>query len=331
MSQELIPAIDLKRLPPLAGPDVFVSQLANCVDFALSDLGSQHSRRTYTSRLKQVARVLGYEDPRTVPWERLRYEHVVAIKRYLTETVGSSYTSVNVTMSALRAVSRAAFNLKRLSADDLRRIENVKLVRGHRLPAGREVKLGELAALVQVCSSDLSAAGARDALIIGLLYICGLRRLEAAKLDVHHFDPDTATLKVIGKGNKERGVYPDTGTCEALDDWLWFRGDMEGPLLLAVRKDGEVNYANGRLSDQAIYNVIQKRARQAGVKTCSPHDFRRSFATQLLRQGRDLNTVKRLMGHSDVKTTANYDQRPDEEARQATEGLHLPYQRRREQ
>lgn len=78
------------------------------------------------------------------------------------------------------------------------------------------------------------------------------------------------------------------------------------------------------MSDQAIYNVVKKREREAGVQSCTPHDFRRTFGTELLRQGVDLPTVQRLMGHADPSTTSRYDVRESEEDRRATRGLHLP-------
>ncbi len=202
---------------------------------------------------------------------------------------------------------------------------NVKMVRGRRHLAGREIKLGELESLVRACIEDKTPAGVRDAVILGLLYICGLRRMEVASLNVEDYSPPERTIHVIGKGNKERLAYPDAGTRAAISDWLDERGQFEGPLLLQVRKNGVINYQNGRLSDQAIYNVIQKRAKQAGVKPCSPHDFRRSFATELLRRDKDLLTVQRLLGHSDPKTTEKYDRRKHDEDRRATEVLHLPY------
>ena len=99
-------------------------------------------------------------------------------------------------------------------------------------------------------------------------------------------------------------------------------------VILAVLKNGQLRYDNGRMSDQAIYDVTRRRALQAGVKKCSPHDFRRSFVAQLLRKDKDLLTVQRLAGHANPATTQLYDRRPMETDRLATEVLHLPYARR---
>ena len=92
-------------------------------------------------------------------------------------------------------------------------------------------------------------------------------------------------------------------------------------------KSVQIRYDNGRMSDQSVYNVTKRRALQAGVKKCSPHDFRRPFVTQLLRKDKDLLTVQRLAGHANPATTQRYDRRPTETYRLATEVLHLPYAR----
>ena len=109
--------------------------------------------------------------------------------------------------------------------------------------------------------------------------------------------------------------------------WM-FADHFDGPLLLAILKSGQIRYDNGRMTDQAVYDVTRRRALQASVKKCSPHDFRRSFVTQLLRKDKDLLTVQRLAGHANPATTQRYDRRPMESDRLATEVLHLPYSSR---
>ncbi len=135
---------------------------------------------------------------------------------------------------------------------------------------------------------------------------------------------ETSTLKVVGKGNKERLAFPDPGTLAAVERWLEHRHDFDGPMFLRVNISGCIQSNSERITDQAIYNIVNKRQKQAGVQACAPHDFRRTFGTELLRQGIDLPTVQRLMGHSDPCTTARYDVRKSEEDRRATWGLHLP-------
>jgi site-specific recombinase XerD len=78
------------------------------------------------------------------------------------------------------------------------------------------------------------------------------------------------------------------------------------------------------LTDQAIYDILKRRAGQAGLETFSPHDIRRTFAGNLLDAGVDLATVQRLMGHSDPATTAGYDRRSETVKKDAVSRLTIP-------
>ncbi|MEM6484645.1 MAG: site-specific integrase [Pseudomonadota bacterium] len=324
-SSELIPFIEWDQLPALRLSSAAVSEHANPVDIMLADLTSPNSRRTYESRLDGVGRLLPVPMPaRSIPWQNLRYEHVVAIKKALSDS-GQSSASVNATIAALRKITEVCVRLKLMSRGDMMGVHDVKPLRTSRLPAGREVRIGELEAIIRRClSSDNKAAAWRDVAIIGFLYICGLRRFEVAHIDVEDLDRENATLSLIGKGDKERLAYLDPGTMTAVKNWLVHRGDFGGPLFLPLRRSGKVIYDQGGVSPQTIYDVVKKRQRQAGVENCAPHDFRRSFGTELMRQGIDLPTVQRLMGHADPSTTARYDVRSAEEDRRATRGLQLP-------
>ena len=148
-----------------------------------------------------------------------------------------------------------------MSADDFGRIKNVEMIRGSRTLAGREIALGKIESLVHACQATESPAGIRDIVIIGLLYMCGLQRAEVASLNVESYDAEEGIIKVIGKGNKERLVLPDSGTRDVIADWLNVRGHFDAPLLLAILKNGQIRYDNGRMSDQAIYDVTKRRAK----------------------------------------------------------------------
>ncbi|MEM6484647.1 MAG: site-specific integrase [Pseudomonadota bacterium] len=101
------------------------------------------------------------------------------------------------------------------------------------------------------------------------------------------------TLSLVGKGDKERLAYLDPGTLTTVKNWLFNRRDFYGPLFLPLRRTGKVIYDQGRVSLLTIYDVVKKRQRQVGVES-APHDYRRSFGTELLRRGIDLPTVQRL-------------------------------------
>ena len=94
-----------------------------------------------------------------------------------------------------------------------------------------------------------------------------------------------------------------------------------------INKGGAVQRGKG-MTAQAIYKMLMKRGAEAGVKSFSPHDFRRTVAGDMLDRNVDIVTVAKLAGHSDVKTTARYDRRPETTKRDAAGKLHYPYHRR---
>ncbi len=112
---------------------------------------------------------------------------------------------------------------------------------------------------------------------------------------------------MLGKGNKQREVPLPPGAVAALEDWLAVRGDWDGALFPPLNKGGRV--ARRRMSEQAVYAALAKRAAAAGVADLSPHDLRRTYVGDLLDRGADIATVQRLAGHADVSTTARYDRR----------------------
>lgn len=187
--------------------------------------------------------------------------------------------------------------------------------------------MGELRALFGVCN-DGSVIGARDQALLAVLYGCGLRRAETVALDVTDYDNESGELKVrSGRGNKQRLVYASAGVKIALERWMLLRGTIDGPLFVAVGKGkpptgGRIG--NRRLVDQTVMDVLLRRAKQVGLKKTSPHDFRRTFISDLLDAGADIATVQKLAGHANVTTTARYDRRGEVAKQKAAHLLHVP-------
>jgi integrase/recombinase XerC len=146
------------------------------------------------------------------------------------------------------------------------------------------------------------AAGLRDKAILELLYSSGLRVSELVGIDLADLDLTNFTVKVLGKGNKERQVPVGSKAGEALKSYLSARLDMKpkGDYLF-------VNSRGGRLTVRSIDRIIKKHATQAGIpKNVSPHVLRHTFATHLLGGGADLRAIQEMLGHKSLSTTQRY-------------------------
>jgi integrase len=282
------------------------------------------SRRTMGKALNVIARMLtnGQCDALSLDWSKLRYQHTAAIRAVLMEQYAPA--TANRMLCALRRTLKEARRLRLISADDYDAAVDLKSVRGDSPLRGRVLKQSEIAALLGVCKNDPSPIGARDAALIAILSGSGIRRSEAVALEVADFDRETGALQVRkGKGRKFRTVYLPPGAIAAVNAWLEVRGNEPGALLSAVRRGGHVKFK--AMTDQAVMVILRKRAEQAGVATFSPHDFRRTFISNLLEAGADVLTVSRLAGHSNPATSLKYDLRGEKAKRRAVQLLHVPY------
>ena len=234
-----------------------------------------------------------------------------------------SPASTNKMLAALRGVLRESWRLGFMDAETFHRAIDIKTVKGTTLPKGRSVGSGEMGALVTECYADSSPGGVRDAAILALLYAAGLRRSEVVALDLAHYDTENGGLKIVAsKGNKARTVYLGNGAKAAMTLWITVRGDEPGPLLYRIRKGGKI--VAQRLTDQAIWVILEKRTLASKVKPFTPHDLRRTFAGEMLDAGVDLVTVQHLMGHASPVTTSRYDRRDEQTKMEAATKIHFP-------
>jgi site-specific recombinase XerD len=283
-----------------------------------------NSRRAVRSDLNRIAEILsaGEADLAGIPWQRLRYEHVSAVRQRLAASYAPA--SANRMLSSLRGVLRESWKLGLLSAEQYQRAVDVKAVKGSRLPAGRALSAGEIRTLFRTCAEDARPAGIRDAALLAVLYGAGVRRAEAVQLDLADFDPETGAVRVrSGKGNKDRLTYVQGLGCTAVAVWMEVRGREPGPLFVPIHRSSRLSMR--RMREQSIYDILKRRARSAGVPPFSPHDLRRTFAGDLLDAGADISTVQQLLGHASVTTTQRYDRRGEATKRRAAGLLHVPY------
>lgn len=286
---------------------------------------SETGRRTMLSALGTVADRLTHhqvQDARQIDWRQLRYSHVQALRSLFSKDYATATT--NKLLSAIKSVMKQSWLLGYITAEEYGRIKEVKGVKGSTLPAGRALTEAEITAMLQACALDDKPAGARDGALIVLLRAGGLRRAEVAGLVMSDYDRVNQSLRVNGKGNKEREVPVNATATDALSDWLKVRGGSSGYLFCPVNKSGKINPRKG-VRPQSIYNAVNRRAHQAGVKELSPHDFRRTFVSDLLDAGVDISVVQKLAGHSKVETTQRYDRRDVSVQREAVNRLKTNY------
>lgn len=317
----------------LADPDLALVVLeplpvdaVNPAEVYLASLNDGKGRLGVISQLKFVAETCGYGGKdwlARMPWHLLRSSHLKALLIKRGEH-GESPATINLMRAAVRGVAREAFDAKQLAGDELQRILNVKTVRGSRLLAGRDLKNGELTDIIGACDNG-TVAGVRDAAILALLFGAGMRRDSVAKLALSSLDMQEASVRFIGKGNKEHAVPLPRGTVAALTDWLDLRGHVPGPVFHPILKNGKIRHEKG-ISSQTVYDVVKLRALRANLTTqCSPHDFRRTFITTVLEKTGDLAVAQDLAGHADPKTTKQYDRRGEKAKRAAVDLLYVPY------
>jgi integrase/recombinase XerD len=216
--------------------------------------------------------------------------------------------SVARAVVAVRSLHRFA-HAEGMTADDPARTVSPPKPPG-RLP--KALSIAQVEALLAAPGEE-TALALRDTALLELLYSTGIRISEAVQLDVDDIwhalravDGQTPTLRVLGKGSKERVVPLGSYARSAIDRYL-----VRARPGLAAQGPGTpallLNARGGRLSRQSAWTVVQANAGKAGIKAdISPHTLRHSFATHLLDGGADVRVVQELLGHASVTTTQIY-------------------------
>src|SRR2546427_75152 len=248
---------------------------------------SAHTIRSYQGALEQFRASLAGQGEGAFAAVDSR-----AIRAYLAALHGRGLD--RATVARKLAAVRSCFRF--LARRGALRRNPARQVRGPRL--GRKLvsflPLDESLALL-----DRAAGSRRDQAILELLYASGLRVSELAGLDLDDVDRDACTVRVLGKGRKERIVPFGEAAARALALYLAERGAATGPLFRNAR--------GARLGVRSLHTIVRARARAAGItRRVSPHTLRHTFATHMLNAGADLRLIQDLLGHSRLSTTQRY-------------------------
>ncbi|AKA35837.1 tyrosine-type recombinase/integrase [Flagellimonas lutaonensis] len=213
---------------------------------------------------------------------------------------GLSNRSINRKMASLKAYYKFLQKTGLLDASPLAKHKALKTDKKVEIPFSED----EMRKILSQIPFGEDFEGARDRLIIEMLYTTGVRRAELVNLKLVNVDASQQTIKVLGKRNKERIVPLLDTTMGFLDQYLRYRNNLENihePTHLLLTKTGHKIYEN------LVYRIINKYLSMVSPKVKkSPHVLRHTFATHLLNNGADLNSVKELLGHSSLTSTQVY-------------------------
>lgn len=223
--------------------------------------------------------------------------------------------SVSRKLSSIRSFYNYLYNMDVVDKNYFNDIHNPKKLRG--LP--HFLKEEEIDRLFEV--PDVSnPLGQRNLLIIEMLYATGVRVSELVNIKLKDINKYNASIKIMGKGNKERIVFYGSFCKHSLEMYLndgRKELDKKGCEYLFLNKNGN------KLSDRMIRNILDDLMIKAGIEVhIHPHMIRHTFATDMLNSGADLMTVKELLGHENIDTTSIYTHVTDEQIRKVYNNCH---------
>ena len=223
---------------------------------------------------------------------------------YLGEERKLKVTSVNRTMASLRAFWRWMLAHGYVSKDIMKTLRQYKAPK--RLPtfvpdSRMEDVIAELRE--DIASDDFERL--RDALIILLIYTAGLRLSELVEANASDISADYATLRVMGKGRKER-IQPLLGSLREVLEKYFIQISSQN-ICTAQKKALILSKKGERISRRTVERIVDRKLKGVGVQgKTSPHVLRHTFATRVLNEGGDLREIQELLGHSSLKATQVY-------------------------
>lgn len=254
--------------------------------------------RAYAADLRDLVAVIGDRDLADVDLEHLREWLWTATRR------GDARSTLARRTAAVRGFFAWARQTERVEVDPSLRL--VAPRRGRSLPkVATAPSMADVLTDAETRAHDGDPVALRDAALLELLYASALRVSEACGTDIDDIDPGRRTVRVMGKGGKERVVPYGAPAAVALDAYL-----ARGRPVLAARGSGTpalfLGARGARLGPRSAYDVVSRVVSPAVGQSIGPHTLRHSAATHLLDGGADLRTVQEMLGHASLGTTQIY-------------------------
>src|SRR5262244_4012472 len=268
---------------------------------------SDHTLRNYESDLAQF-----YDHIAPPDGKGFRREVNIHDIDHLTirEYMASLYEQNKKKSSIHRKVAALRTFFRFLCREGILEVNPATLVHSPRVESKlpNHLTIEQMVKFIETPETD-TVLGKRDRAMLELLYASGIRVSELVNLNLHDIDFSNQTVRVKGKGRKERIVPFGEHAKKALQEYLGVRSE------LLVEADPEkvdalavfMNYQGTRITTRSVGRMVDKYVKQcAMVHHISPHSLRHSFATHLLDAGADLRAIQELLGHARLSTTQQY-------------------------
>ncbi|HET8809984.1 MAG TPA: tyrosine-type recombinase/integrase [Flavobacteriaceae bacterium] len=258
---------------------------------------SKHTILAYQNDLESFSRFIFSEFDQ----DEIDTANYSQIRGWIVQLVnnGVSNQSINRKVSSLKTYYKFLLKTGHLGVSPLATHKALKTSKKIQIPFS-ETEIENAMALFETTTFE----GSRDKLIVELLYTTGMRRAELVNIKLSDLNLPERSIKIFGKRKKERIVPLLKTVVGSIDEYLVFRKEAENASSenhLLISKNGV------KLNENFVYRVINTYFGQVSGKVKkSPHILRHSFATHLLNEGADLNSVKELLGHSSLASTQVY-------------------------
>lgn len=269
----------------------------------------KYSDYTISSYEKDLNDYIKYLKENKLRYDKLEYKDVVDYIIYL-KGKKLEATSVNRHLSSIRSFYKYLIDNKITSSNPF------KLVRGpkkeKKLP--NYLQYDEFVDLINTC--DETPLGIRNRMILELLFATGVRVSELVSIKLTDIDFKDRSIKITGKGKKDRIVYFNKVCQEVMSNYVI---NARQELLKGKRNDYLIiNHLGNKITSRGVQDIIEKVLLKSSIKhKISPHTLRHTFATLLLKEGMDIREVQELLGHERLETTSIYTHVTNEELRKA--------------
>lgn len=270
---------------------------------------SEHTLRNYISDLEQFYDYLCPVDStgnrRSIDVRQIDH---ITIREYLSKLYQGKRkkTSIARKLATLRTFFKFLCREQVVEANPARLVSSPRLEK--KLP--KVLSVDDVIRFIELPDTE-TVLGKRDRAILELLYATGMRVSELAGLNIEDIDFRNESIRVKGKGRKERIVPFGSKAKQAMQEYMGVRGELliEAP---EDQRDPRVfflNYQGTRITTRSVGRMIDKYVREcAMLHDLSPHSLRHSFATHLLSAGADLRAIQEMLGHARLSTTQIYTQ-----------------------